>query len=283
MTKLAPRERAPADPDDALALELLAECRGHLTAIRADLLSIAKHPAEIAAQQLVNRVFRAVHSVRAVAFLGLVKISELAQKMEDVLALIRIREMVLNSYRVGILLLASDRLDQLLQNSGRSNHADIGLIVAALERLYPNGQLASGQVLQDNRPVRMLAVDDDLSSRLLLKSFLSRYGECDVAANGREAVEAFRSRAERRQPYDLICMDITMPELDGREAVRQLRALEEADCISPARGVKIIIMTTIEDMKEMIGCFQDFSDAYLIKPINLVNLLRHLKACQLVR
>ena len=44
------------------------------------------------------------------------------------------------------------------------------------------------------------------------KSFLSRYGECDVAANGREAVEAFRSRADRRAPYDLICMDIAVPK-----------------------------------------------------------------------
>ena len=285
MGMIAPalKERPLTLPDDALTQEYLAGCHGHLTSIRTDLLSLAKHPAEIDADRLVSRVFRAVHSVRAAAFLGFVKISELAQKMEDVLGLIRARKLLLNPYRAGILLLATDRLDQLLQNAARSNQADVGLIIATLERLCPTGSLAEGQIVQDNRPLRMLAVEDDVSNRLLLKSLLSRYGECDVAANGREAVEAFRSRADRRAPYDLICMDIMMPEMDGREAVRQVRALEQSDSISPACGVKIIIMTALDEMKEVIGCFLDFSDAYLVKPVNLVTLLRYLKSYQLVR
>src|ERR1700761_8720348 len=92
----------------------------------------------------------------------------------------------------------------------------------------PDNQLVEDQPLHEAAaPLRMLLVEDDFTSRLMLQTFLSRYGECHVAVNGREAVEAVRSALERYQRYDLICMDIVMPEMNGREAVRRVRALEE--------------------------------------------------------
>jgi two-component system, chemotaxis family, chemotaxis protein CheY len=75
-------------------------------------------------------------------------------------------------------------------------------------------------------------VEDDFATRLLLQTFLSRYGECHIAVNGREALEAFGSALERGEGYDLIFMDIMMPEMDGREALRQVRAAEAAHGIS---------------------------------------------------
>jgi two-component system chemotaxis response regulator CheY len=51
---------------------------------------------------------------------------------------------------------------------------------------------------------------DDFTSRLLLHTFLSRYGECHVAINGKEAVEAFRESRKNGGKYDLICIDIMM-------------------------------------------------------------------------
>jgi two-component system, chemotaxis family, chemotaxis protein CheY len=275
---------------DVLTEEYLVEYAEHLATIRADLLSITKGSGDIDPRELVNCVFRAVHSVRGASFLGLAKIGTLAQKMEDVVALIHSHQMVLTSYRIGVLLLATDRLQQLVQNSGTSNQADIGSIMAALERLHPNTEAAgdrspaSGpdQPVQDGRPLRMLVVEDDAASRILLKTFLSRFGDCDVAVNGREAVEAFRSTAARRLKYDLICIDIMMPEMDGREAVRQMRAMEEAEGTLPACGARIVMLTAVDDMKEVIESFQDFSDAYLIKPINLASLVRHMKSAHLV-
>jgi two-component system chemotaxis response regulator CheY len=76
--------------------------------------------------------------------------------------------------------------------------------------------------------MRALLVEDDFASRLLLQTFLFRFGECHAAANGREAVEVFRASWEMGLPYDLICMDVMMPEMDGCEAVRQIRAQEQA-------------------------------------------------------
>jgi len=130
--------------------------------------------------------------------------------------------------------------------------------------------------------MKTLIVDDDFTSQRLLQAFLSRYGECDIAVNGTEATEAFRVAADKERPYDLICMDIRMPEMDGKEAVKQIRAVEDAHGVNPTRGVKIIMTTALTDMKEIIRSFQELCDAYLFKPVDTAELLSKLKSFRLV-
>jgi two-component system chemotaxis response regulator CheY len=100
--------------------------------------------------------------------------------------------------------------------------------------------------------------------------------------NGKEAVEACRFVLEHGQKYDLICMDIMMPEMDGREAVRQVRAMEQAQGISSTYGAKIIMTTAVQDIKEVIRCFQELCDSYLMKPVDLDQLLSQMKAYELI-
>jgi two-component system, chemotaxis family, chemotaxis protein CheY len=125
-------------------------------------------------------------------------------------------------------------------------------------------------------------VEDDFASRLLLQTFLSRYGECHVAVNGREAVEAYRVAWESGLRYDLVCADIMMPEMDGHEAVRQIRAIEQSHGVLSSRGAKIIMTTTVRDMKAVVRCFTDLCDAYLVKPIDLEKLLGYMRSFQLI-
>ena len=131
--------------------------------------------------------------------------------------------------------------------------------------------------------MKTLIVEDNFPSRVLLQTFLSRYGECHIAVNGKEAVEAFRLAIDNGSPYDLICMDILMPEMDGKEAVRQVRAQEQERGIRSTDSVKIIMTTAAEDIKEVIQSFQALCDAYLFKPIDMLELLRNLKALGLLR
>jgi two-component system chemotaxis response regulator CheY len=131
--------------------------------------------------------------------------------------------------------------------------------------------------------MKTLIVEDDFTSRLLLQTFLSRYGECHIAVNGREAVDAVRSALERGERYDLICMDIMMPEMDGREAVKQVRALEEARGTLSTCGAKIIMTTAVNDVREVARCFEELCDAYLVKPIDLSKLLKQVRSYQLVQ
>ena len=131
--------------------------------------------------------------------------------------------------------------------------------------------------------MKTLIVEDDFTSRLLLQKFLSSYGECHVAVNGREAVDAFRKAGEGDGRYDLVCMDILMPQMDGHAAARRIRSLEQARGVLPSEGAKIIMTTSVADMKQVIQSFQELCDAYLVKPVDLGALLNHLKAFKLVQ
>ena len=75
--------------------------------------------------------------------------------------------------------------------------------------------------------MRLLIADDDFVSRNLLHVILLPYGRCDFAGDGMEALAAIQAAWEEKRPYDLIILDIGMPELDGLETLKQLRALEE--------------------------------------------------------
>jgi two-component system, chemotaxis family, chemotaxis protein CheY len=119
--------------------------------------------------------------------------------------------------------------------------------------------------------MRTLVVEDDFTSRLLLQSFLSQYGECHIAVNGMEAVAAFRSGQNSGQNYDLICMDIMMPEMDGQTAISEIRAIEEAQGTLSTNGVKIIMTTAVDDVKSVVKSFKSLCDAYVFKPIDTQN------------
>ena len=130
--------------------------------------------------------------------------------------------------------------------------------------------------------MRTLIVDDDFTSRLLLQSLLTHYGECHIAVNGREAVSAFRSARAGGEPYDLICMDIMMPDMDGQTAVKEIRALEGAAGTPPAAAVKIIMTTALDDMKNVVESLRASCNAYLLKPVAAENLLGRLKSFGLI-
>jgi two-component system chemotaxis response regulator CheY len=80
----------------------------------------------------------------------------------------------------------------------------------------------------------------------------------------------------------VICMDIAMPEMDGKEAVKRVRALEQASGVSAAGAVKIIMTTASHDTRDVLQSFQELCDAYLFKPIDTGKLLRELNTLQLV-
>ena len=132
------------------------------------------------------------------------------------------------------------------------------------------------------RSLRTLLVEDDFASRLVLRTFLSRFGDCDIAVNGREAVDAFREAAKHDDRYDLVCMDIMMPVVDGIDAVRQIRALEEAEGIRSTDGAKIVMTTALDGILDVGRSYHELCDGYLVKPVDLAKLLLQMHAWNLV-
>jgi len=261
--------------DDELARDYLAESGEQLAATELDLLTL-KQAGGKTDDELINRIFRAVHSVKGGAgFFDLTRIRELAHQMENVLALMRSHEMAPTAERVDVLLRACDRLRTLTENAAASNGVEIQDIVRDLAGIC-------GPETGPEAALRVLVVEDNFAGRLVLQKFLSRYGECHIAVNGREAVEAFQSALEQGRGYHLVCMDIMMPEMDGREAVGRLRALEEARGIFSTSGAKIIMTTAVDEIKSVSRCFMELCDAYLMKPIDLAKLLALMREFRLV-
>ncbi len=127
--------------------------------------------------------------------------------------------------------------------------------------------------------MKVLIVDDEFASRRLLQAILSPHGECDVAVNGTEAVEAFRLAWEEKRPYDLVCLDIMMPEMDGNQALKKIREMEKDKGIKGSDEVKVIMTTALGDPKTVIESFyRAGATGYVVKPINHKKLIEEIRA-----
>ena len=125
--------------------------------------------------------------------------------------------------------------------------------------------------------MKALIVEDDFTSRLLLQQILNPYGECHIAVNGKEAIEAFMVAWAEGSRYDLICLDIMMPDIDGQEVLKRIRSMEETDGASAVNGVKIIMTTALRDKKNVFTAFEEQCDGYLVKPIDKAKMIDYLK------
>jgi len=130
--------------------------------------------------------------------------------------------------------------------------------------------------------MKSLIVEDDFTSRLLLQAILSRFGECHIAVNGREAVEAFGAARASGRGYDLVCMDIMMPEMDGHSALEAIRKAEMEEGVSSGLAAKVVMTTALDSVKDVAAAFRGLCDAYLVKPINSAELIEQLREFSLV-
>ena len=131
--------------------------------------------------------------------------------------------------------------------------------------------------------MRTLVAEDEFTSRKLLQTILSGYGDCDIAIDGEEAIEAFTSASERGEPYDLICMDIMMPKLDGHEALARIRDIEKERAVPAGRTAKVIMTTALGDPKNVVrALYREGAGSYLVKPIAKQKLLEELRVMGLI-
>ena len=123
--------------------------------------------------------------------------------------------------------------------------------------------------------MKVLIAEDDFTSRQFLQKLLGTYGQCDVVVNGREAIDAHCLALDSNEPYDLICLDIMMPEVDGIEALKAIRIKETSSNVALQQEVKIVMTTALDSPRDFIEAhYSGGCTDYLVKPIDTKKLLK---------
>ena len=130
--------------------------------------------------------------------------------------------------------------------------------------------------------MRILLAEDDFVTRKFMMNFLSKYGECDVTVDGMEATFAFMMALDEGTYYDLICLDVMMPVLDGYQALKMIRDMEKERNVPEDKKAKVIMTTALNEKKNVDKAFELGCSVYCAKPIDLSKLEDVLKKLELI-
>lgn len=131
--------------------------------------------------------------------------------------------------------------------------------------------------------MRILIAEDDLVSRKFLSKLLGKYGECDLVVDGLEAIDAFMISLKDKEPYDLICLDIMMPKVDGVKVLKTIRDLEKQNNIGIEERARIIMTTALGETEVVKTAFDYECDAYASKPIDIDKFFEVMKKLELIK
>lgn len=130
--------------------------------------------------------------------------------------------------------------------------------------------------------MKILIAEDDFASRKFMLRFLSKYGDCDITVDGMEAVDAFLMALEADEGYDLVCLDIMMPVLDGYQALKAMRDIEKDKGVPEEKAAKIIMTTALNEGRNVTKAFELGCVAYAGKPIDQEKFENVLKKLELI-
>ncbi len=115
--------------------------------------------------------------------------------------------------------------------------------------------------------MKILIAEDDRISRSFLQKFMANYGEVEVAVDGMDAIDLYMDAIKDKEPFDLLCLDIMMPKVDGLKVLKVIRQLETQNKQAADSRLKIIMMTALADIGYVDEAFRLGCDAYASKPV----------------
>lgn len=116
--------------------------------------------------------------------------------------------------------------------------------------------------------MKILVVDDEMVSREKMKMIMGHFGECDAVENGADAVEKFVSAWNGWSPYDLISLDVQMPEMDGLQVLNRIRGMEREKNVPEDKRARVIMVTARNDKDTIVSSIQAGCNDYVVKPFD---------------
>lgn len=130
--------------------------------------------------------------------------------------------------------------------------------------------------------MRTLVVEDDYITSQVMQEIMLSFGACDIAEDGAQAIDLFQTAMLTGMLYDVVFLDIMMPEMDGQQVLNKIRHIEELAGIKGLDGVKIVMTTALDDYKNIKTAFTNQAEAYIVKPIDKDKVIKVLMELELL-
>lgn len=131
--------------------------------------------------------------------------------------------------------------------------------------------------------MRILVVDDELVSRKKMEKILEEFGDCFLVECGADAVKIFKEAWEMGVPFDLVSLDIGLPDMSGIDVLKRIRQIEKDKDIAKDKLSRVMMVTSHADQSLVLGSVEAGCNNYIVKPFSrekVVEKLEHLGLCE---
>ncbi len=112
---------------------------------------------------------------------------------------------------------------------------------------------------------KVLIVDDEVSCRSIIQRILSKDFECILAEDGQTAAKIFSQEVHKGKAFDLVILDLMLPDMYGLELMKLIKAAEETGMIDNS---KVLVLSGVDGSQQVVDAYENGVDGYLTKPIN---------------
>ncbi len=130
--------------------------------------------------------------------------------------------------------------------------------------------------------MKILVVEDEIVSRKKMMKIINDFGSCEGVQDGKTALSMVKTALEEWKPYDLITLDVSMPDISGIEVLTTIREMEKEQGLDEEEKAKILMVTSHSDMETVKACVGK-CDGYVIKPFNKEMMVDKMKKIGLIR
>lgn len=116
--------------------------------------------------------------------------------------------------------------------------------------------------------MKILVVDDEIVSRKKMQKIMASFGDCETVETGKEALSSFSRAWEMGIPFDMISLDIAMPDMDGIQVLKHIRLMEKEKEIPKPKQVKIMMVTSHTDKDTVVESMKSGCNNYIVKPFD---------------
>jgi two-component system chemotaxis response regulator CheY len=125
--------------------------------------------------------------------------------------------------------------------------------------------------------MKCLVVDDDGVSLNKMQKILGEFGDCVLAESGKDAIVEFNHAWDLGVPFDLVSLDISMPDITGVDVLIAIRGIEKDKGLPRERQTKVMMVTATADQDVVVGSVKAGCDNYIVKPFDRTRVVEKLK------